>query len=155
MRNMKRILFVLAIIMVLTMAGTAFAHGGRGYAPRGRGPRQMGYDPCPMSMGYGARAGCPYGYGMGYGGGMGHRGRGFAGGTCPVWGDPRSNSNAIPQDIQDKMREMHETGIALQKEFANRPINSERVLELRAQHFSLSQEVSEWFFRQRLEALED
>jgi len=159
MRNMKRILFIAAIIAVLTVAGTAFAggHGRRRNMPRG-GPAYMGQGYsgcCTMAQGgrqYGNR-GMRMGYGgcgmMMYGGGRG------AGWDCPVWGDSKAGRGVpqIPQEMQDKMNEMRKTMEELQAEFRNRPINREKVFELHAKHFSLRQEMSEWCLNQRLDAL--
>jgi len=150
MRNMKKILFVAAIIAVLVIAGTAFAggHGWRRNMPRG-GPAYMGQgNPgyCPMAQG-----GRQYGrHGMMRYGGCGmmmYGGRG-AGMACPMWGDQ------IPQEIQDKMNEMRQTLMDLDKEWGNKPINREKILELHTKRFSLMQEVSEWCLNQRLDALE-
>ena len=157
MRNMKRILFIVAIIAVLAVAGTALAggHGWRRNTPRG-GPayRGQGY-PGNCCMAQGGRQYGRHGM-MNYGGGCGmmmYGGRG-ADRTCPMWGDPRAGRGEVPQEFRDKMNEMRQTMLDLGKEWGNKPIDREKVLELHAKRFSLMQELSEWCLNHRLDALE-
>ena len=108
MRNIKRVLFAMAIIAALAAAGTAFAggHGWRRNMPRG-GPAYMGCGASGYYCGMAQQGGPRHGQrGM-----MMHGGRG-AGRTCPVWGDPKAERRGvpqIPQEIQDKMNEMRKT----------------------------------------------
>ena len=157
MRKNKRLLFVLTVVVVLVAAGTAFASGGRRMYGRHGGSAHMGRGGsgyCFMEQG-GRRYGC---CGMA---GSNRRGMGMYGGrsneqawTCPMRGNARAGFRGVPQDIRDKMREMQQTMADIGREWANNPINRERILELHAKRFSLAQEISEWCLNRRLDALE-
>ena len=59
----------------------------------------------------------------------------------------------IPQEIQDKWAEARRLGSEMRAEMGNDPINRDRVLELRQEHRAIIQQISDWRFEQRLDAL--
>ena len=85
-----------------------------------------------------------------------------------VWGGPRFmmgrmgwqagktgvKAFEVPQEIKEKWAEAKKTAIDLRTELSKTPISREKALELHAKHRSLVQEISDWYFLQRLDALE-
>ena len=136
MVKMKKILFVfVAIIVVVSAAGTASAWGRGGGRMRGPGSGWGGF--C-FEGGFGMR-----------GGSMPYR----MGSYCGFYGPDGSYAPVIPQEIRDKLAEAQKTAIDLRTELGRNPVNRERALELQAQHRALMQEVHDWHFNQRLDAL--
>ena len=135
--KMKNVLLAVLLVAVLTVlvAGAAFAGGGK---------RQGGYRGGRMwGAGYGGGACCmPYG-GRGYG-------YGPYGGRMNA---DRTNVPEIPQEIREKFAEAQKTAIDLRTELGKNPIDREKALELHAKHRALMNEISEWRFKQRLDAL--
>ena len=125
--KMKKVLVAALLVTVLTIlaAGAASAGGWR---------RQGGYRGGRMWRGaYGGGACCGLYGGRGY--------------------DDRANVPEIPQEIRDKLAEARKTAIDLRNELDKDPVNRDKALELHAKHGALMQEVSDWRFQQRLDAL--
>jgi hypothetical protein len=79
------------------------------------------------------------------------------------WGDkghdrshfPRDISvSQVPQEIKDKWAEADKLAVDLRLELGKNPINRGKVLELRAKRRALKQEISDWHFNEKLNALE-
>ena len=75
--------------------------------------------------------------------------------TCRMSGGRFARGNEVPQEIRDKITEARKTMIDINAEFAKDPIDREVILELHAKHFSLLQEISEWYITQRMDAAEN
>ena len=67
--------------------------------------------------------------------------------------DNRVKAGEVPQEVRDKWAEAQKTAIDLRTELGRKPIDREKALELYAKHRALMQEISEWHFKQRLDAL--
>ncbi|ADE57911.1 hypothetical protein [Aminobacterium colombiense] len=131
---MKKSFFIVVIaVLVLTFAGSAWAHGGgntgRRYGGRGH-------------MAYGSAQNQSFGHHM-----MRR--------TQPGMGF-RNSSNLpfdqrnIPQDILNKRDEMKRTHLELRLELAQPQVNREKALSLHEKMLNLRQELSRWMFNQRL-----
>jgi hypothetical protein len=59
----------------------------------------------------------------------------------------------VPQDIKNKWMEAQKTAIDLETELCKRPVDRAKALELHAKFHSLMRDVSDWHFKQRLDAL--
>jgi hypothetical protein len=123
---MKKVLFVVAIVLIVAMAGTALA--GAGWK------KQQGRD----AWGKGSKSMVC----------------GAWGANCLMPGGKFSKGFEVPQEIRDKMTEAQKIMIDLKAEFGKKPVNRETVLELHAKHFSLLQEISEWHINKQLDAAE-
>lgn len=125
MKNGKKVLAMLTMVMVLAAAGTALAYGGRHHGGRGYGMGMDGY-----CYGYGPQGGPAR---------PGERG--------PAWGFD------VPQNIRDKQAEAQKLMIDLRTEMYKQPVDKDKALELFRKHRALQNELSEWFFTQRLDAI--
>lgn len=134
--RLKKVLAAVTVVIVLSMAGSAMAYGGRHH---GRGP------------GYGQGPRWEQGGGYGYQGnghhwqkGPGHRG---------AWDGPgRGNWNGeVPQNIRDKMVAAEKLMVDLRAEMTRPQVDKAKALELWKQHRAVRGEIAEWFFTQRLE----
>jgi len=65
----------------------------------------------------------------------------------------RANAPEIPQEIREKRAEAKKTAIDLRMELGKNPVDREKALELHAKRHSLMQEISNWHFTQKLDAL--
>ena len=92
----------------------------------------------------------------------GHGGRRRGGGKwgdCPIYGiyagknAKMENVPKVPQEIKDKWAEAQKTAIDLRTELGKTPVNREKALELHSKRRVLMQEISDWHFNQRLDAL--
>jgi len=89
--------------------------------------------------------------GKGWGKHSGKRGK-----TCPTWGRVGSNRAValeLPQEILEKWAEAKKTAIDLKVELRKNPVNREKALELHGKRRALMQEISDWHFNQKLDAL--
>jgi len=68
-------------------------------------------------------------------------------------GDFRNNISEAPQEIQEKWAEAQRISIDMRLELGRETIDRDKVLELRQQRRALMQEISDWRFMQRLDAL--
>ena len=163
---MKKAIGAVTLILVLAAAGSAFAYGGG----RGRGmenPTMAGnngvYGGPGMMRGMGGQ-GMAGGGMMGdnavYGGpgmmrGMGGRGmagqRMMDGRACA--GLPQA-SVEVPQEIRDKQAEMKKMRIDMQNEISRKPIDRSKIETLHRKRSELRNELSTWFLKQRLDAIE-
>ena len=138
---MKKLATAAAVIAVVVMAGSAMAYGGRHY---GGGPR--GWEGYP---------------------GDGHHYWQQGGGPryAPAPGEPRGPGPRdfrsergpnieIPQEIRDKITEARKLQIDLHAELDKRPLDKAKATEIYKKHRALRNEISEWFFLQRLDDLE-
>ena len=125
----KKILIAVLLVAVLA-AGTAYAGGRKRQG--GHGGRMWN---APMGVGMcencGARFDSPHG---------GRRRGGI-------------NAPEVPQEIRDKMTEARKIAIDLRAELEKSPVDREKALELHAKHRALMQEISDWRFNRRLDAL--
>lgn len=135
---MKKVLAVLTVVAVLSLAGSAMAYEGRHH---GRGPGsgqnwQQGGGPCWQGDGH-----------------RWHRGPGPRDGGFDRMGPgAHRNWNAdVPENIRNKMVEAEKLMIDLRDEMSKPQIDKARALEVWKQHRALRNDISEWFFTQRLE----
>ena len=139
---MKKAIGAVTLILVLAAAGSAFAYGGS----RGRGmcnPGIMGDN--------GAYGGPGMMRGMG-GRGIWACGGGMMGG-CACTGLPQA-SVEVPQEIRDKRVEMKKLRIDMQNEISRKPIDRSKIEAIQKKHSELGNEVSVWFLKQQLDAIE-
>ena len=137
--KMKKVLLAVLLVTALTVlaAGMASAggwkrHGGRGgqmWNPRMGGGRGGA---CFMQGGYGPHGGMAYGYRK---------------------NADRTNVPEIPQEIRDKFTEAQKTAIDLRAELERNPVDRDKAMEFYAKHRTLMQEICDWHFQQRLDAL--
>lgn len=144
---MKRTtIFALVAILVLAVAGGAFAWGGRG--DRRAAPRETsGQRPPMMQNEMGFKRGMQQGNprmmremrcrGMHRGGMMGVRAR-----------------IEIPQEIRDKQVEMQKLALDMQAEIQKRPLDRAKVEELYKRRVELRNELGGWMMKQRLDMVE-
>ena len=59
----------------------------------------------------------------------------------------------IPQEIKDKFAQMRKIAVDLRAELEKNPIDREKALELHAKRSALMQEIFDWRFNRRLDAL--
>ena len=131
MKTKKALLAVLLVaVLVAWAAGDSSARERGG---RGRGSRAL--CACVMEGENGAR----------------ERAMGRAMGR----GGFRFNISEAPQEIQEKWTEAQRIASELRLELGRDTIDRGRAMELRHQHRALMQEVSDWRFMQRLDALTD
>ena len=138
---MKKAIGAAVLILVLVAAGSAFAYGGG----RGRGMAGQG-----MTGGAGVYGGPGMMQGMG--------GRGMAGGGgmmrgCACAGLPQT-SVEVPQEIRDKQVEMNKLRIDMQNEISRKPIDRSKIETIQKKHSELRNELSTWFLKQQLDAIE-
>ena len=151
--NMKKILAVTALVVILSMAGTALA-GGRGRGGDVSRNKDAGDCRC-MMWNKEMRNGQRFPQGEVRGGWNRDGAHGFMMGRRGWQADkPRVNVPVIPQEIKDKWAEIQKTSIDLRTELGKTPLNREKALELHAKRSSLMQEISNWHFQQRLNLLE-
>lgn len=132
--KVKKLMALFTVAMVLAIAGTALAYGGRKHHGRGDG------NWFPMGPGQAF----PPGQCQQYQGHPGFRG-------VPA---PHMNRNFdIPQDIRDKQVEADKLRIDLRAELSKPQIDKAKALEIWKKHRALRNEISEWFFTQRLETM--
>ena len=65
----------------------------------------------------------------------------------------RANAPQVPQEIRDKLTEARKTAIDLRTELGKKPVDRDKALELHAKRRALMQDISDWYFNQRLDAL--
>ena len=65
----------------------------------------------------------------------------------------RANAPEIPQEIREKRAEAKKTAIDLRMELGKNPVDREKAFELHAKRNNLMQEISNWRFTQKLDAL--
>jgi len=70
-----------------------------------------------------------------------------------VRGGFRNNISEAPQEIQEKWAAAQRLGIDMRLELGRETIDRDKVLELRQQRRVIMQEISDWRFMQRLDAL--
>jgi hypothetical protein len=148
MKQSKKTMAALAIVLLLAMATAAAASGVSGRM-------------------HGRRHGDGYGYGWGHGGGYGwgHM-NGGPGGYGPGWdrecgprgadganGANNANRPEIPQNIRDKMAESEKLSIDLRSIMSGAEIDRDKALDTFRRQRALDGEIAEWFFTQRLEWL--
>ena len=130
--KMKKVLLAVLLVSILTV-GAASAGGWKGHGGRMRG--------------HGMEGGVCFMYG----------GRGLFNG--PHGGRMRAGradgAKEIPQEIREKFAEAQKTAIDLRTELGRTPLNREKALELHAKHHAIMQEICDWHFTQRLDALTD
>ncbi len=132
---MKKGIGAVVLVLVLITAVSAFAHGG--WSGRRMARFGMMGDGCAFS-----------GAGMARGTG----GRGMMGGfACEEY--PRA-SVGIPQEIRDKQLEMDKLRIDMQNEISRKPIDRNKIEAIQKKHSELREELSTWFLKQRLDAIE-
>ena len=144
---MKRTtIFALVAILVLAVAGGAFAWGGRG--DRRVAPRETsGQRPPMMQNEMGFKRGMQQGNprmmremrcrGMHRGGMMGVRAR-----------------IEIPQEIRDKQVELMKLSIDMRAEMQKNPIDRPRIEEIYNKSVALRNELDGWRMKQRLDMIE-
>ena len=132
---MKKAIGAVTLILVLAAAGSAFAYGGG----RGRGMAN------PTMAGNNGVYGGP-GMMRGMGGGGMMRGRACA-------GLPQA-SVEVPQEIRDKQVEMNKLRIDMQNEISRKPIDRSKIETIQKKHSDLRNELSTWFLKQQLDAIE-
>ena len=69
------------------------------------------------------------------------------------YGGNRTNVPEVPQEIREKLAEAQKTAIDLRTELGKNPIDRDKALELHAKHRAIMQDISDWHFNQRLDAL--
>ncbi|MDD2379790.1 MAG: hypothetical protein PHE14_05850 [Aminobacterium colombiense] len=131
---MKKSFIIVAIaVLVLTFAGSAWAHGGNSTGRRSGGGH-MAYCGSAQNQSFGHHMMRRTQPGMGF----------------------RNSSNRpfdqrdIPQDILNKRDEMRRTHLELRLELAQPQVNREKALSLHEKMLNLRQELSRWMFNQRL-----
>ena len=129
--NMKAKKILVAVLLVAVLvAGTAYAGGRKRQG--GHGGRTWS---APIGGGMcescGARFETPHG---------GRRRGGI-------------NVPEVPQEIRDKLTEARKIAIDLRAELEKSPVDREKALEFHAKHRALMQEISDWYFNRRLDAL--
>ena len=145
----RKVLLAALLVAVLTVltAGMAFAGGWKRHG--GNGGRMWN-----QRMGGGMGGTCCL---MGNYGPHGGRGLGFRGNIDRRNADRtnvnRANAPEITQEIREKLAEVQKTAIDLRTELGKNPIDRDKALELHAKRCALMQEVSDWHFKQRLDAL--
>ena len=65
----------------------------------------------------------------------------------------RANAPEIPQEIREKRAEAKKTAIDLRMELGKNPVDREKAFELHTKRHNLMQEISNWHFTQKLDAL--
>ena len=65
----------------------------------------------------------------------------------------KANAPEIPQEIREKRAEAKKTSIDLRMELGKNPVDREKAFELHAKRQNLMQEISNWRFTQKLDAL--
>ena len=145
--KVKTILLAAVIVAVLTV-GMAYAGGQKGHG--GHGGRRM-WGP-HMGGGRQMERGCCFeAHGRG---GRGFAKRGFADKNHADREHAyKSSAREVPQEIRDKWAEAQKTGIDLRMELGKNPVNREKALELHAKRRALMQEISDWNFNRKLDAL--
>jgi len=138
----KKILLAALLVAVLTVlaAGLASAEGSRRHGGRMRGSCKDGDmqgGACFMHGGRGR-----------YGGGAFFDGP--RRGRADVY---RQSATEIPQEIRDKWAEAKKTAIDLRNELGKNPVDRDKALELHARHRSLMEEIHDWRFMRKLDAL--
>lgn len=123
---------LLAVLLVAILTGLATGALARERGGRGRGHRAA-ICPCVAGEEQVAR--------------RGNRGGEFGRGSF------RNNISEAPQEIQDKWAEARQIATYLRAELRGETVDRDRALELRQQHRALMQEISDWRFMQRLDAL--
>ena len=124
--GMKKSIGILAIIAVMIASSAALAHGwhGKGYGDR-YGGDEFGRPSARFEQ----------------------KGEKFERRGTEL----RKN---MPQNIKDKIAESRKLMIDMRSEMDKAQINRAKVMELRAKSVKLRQEVSDWFFTQKLDAIE-
>ena len=137
----KKVLLAVLLVAVLTVLAAGMASAGGWKKQGGNGGRM--WNP---RMGGGMGGAC---YMMGGHGQRPHGGRGFG---------QRNNADGvktpeIPQEIREKLAEAQKTAIDLRTELGKNPIDRDKALELHAKRRAIMQDISDWCFKQRLDAL--
>lgn len=60
----------------------------------------------------------------------------------------------MPQNIKDKITESRKIMIDMRSEMGKTPINRAKIMQLRDKNVKLRQEISDWFFSQKLDRIE-
>lgn len=63
--------------------------------------------------------------------------------------------NALPDNIRDKITGSEQLKIDIKSEMGKMPLNKEKITQLRNEQKHLQMEVSDWFFAQMLESIEN
>jgi hypothetical protein len=140
MKQGKKTMAALAVVLLLAMATAAAASGVSGKM-------------------HGRRRGDGYGWRHGGGYGWGHMGPGYGPERdrgCGPRGENRANRPdraEIPQDIRDKMAESEKLSIDLRNIMSGTEIDRGRALDAFRRQRALDGEIAEWFFTQRLDRL--
>ena len=142
----KKVLLAALLVTVLTVLAAGMASAGGWKRQGGNGGRmwnpRMG-GACCMMVGHGPHGGMRYGY---------RRNNNDRANVDGANGN-MTNVPEIPQEIREKLAEAQKTAIDLRTELGKKPIDRDKALELHAKHSAIMQEVSDWRFKQRLDAL--
>lgn len=156
---LKKVLAMITVVAVLSLAGSALAYGGGMYhgqhGNRGNGHHhhnQQGFN-CDLC----GQAGQSWQSGQKYAPGSQNGGNGpVANMPCRMMPGGRSNGRwaaDVPQEMRDKMVEAEKLKIDLRAEMSKLQVDKAKAMEIWKKHRALKNEIAEWSFAQRLEQM--